>query len=418
MRRFLASLLLLSLVSAGCLQAPPEEAAAAQAAPMSAAAAVATAQPALPGANWSLATVQGTPEGGLGAFWWDVPASLWVPWSMNEEFGEDASVLTVELALVAERPEGILGWGLVTFEEEDGVLVPASGDLRIGMTTRTTMPGQAPVEALDEVSAEPTFLTLGMTWDEPEDQRLAVLLLAVTDEPMPVSFAWRVLDHDPEDDEEASETADAFVAARGGPAARIETTPGTGFAASVYSHALIGRFAPEPMMRFEAWAGDVEFSVTEAVAGLPYRLQADAKGAFDHGWALSSANHFGMSVGVVTYEYEAEARDAKLVGDGLMVEAWPAAAVGFPLASAGAFLVQEGDGGAGARLSVDSVMAPGLFVFDEAGVLEFGTTLEDLFGVPSIQVEERSPEGLQLGRWLRTPVHEAFEDALRAARKA
>lgn len=424
-----AAMLLLSGL-AGCLAATDAGGGAADSgAPVDPLAAIAAAAPHGPAAagaagasKWYVASVTASPDGGLGAFWWTLPEGAAVPWAMNDVFRTKSTVVALEVAPVVapEHRALVKAWGMLAYELEEGQLAAGGGYIDLPHRAVTRQLDAPPVEEETFVNLDPTFVHIAR--DPAQNESIAVLVFAVADEPVPFSLAWRVLDHDPEDDEEPAPDAEAFVAARSAPAARFEPRAGSGFHAQIYQHVMLGAGATGSAFEFELWIGDVKAGTTSAIRGGlgPYGVHAAPQGRLDSGWALAYADHIGFGVAASEFSIEAAARGESVAGSGHMVEAWPAIFVGSGLGIASAFVVQDGEGASSARLDVTGVRADGTFVYDGAGVLEFGSTLEALFDAPAREQRLYGTEGtieppFGARSWVHTPLTAVWTDALAAA---
>lgn len=350
---------------------------------------------------WWIATVEAGPDGGLAGFWWTIPTNALVPDGWNEVFGTDDQTLALELAPMLPDGKTVSAWGLAGFTEESDGLTPGPGLLEVtGTLTITAFDGTTLEEAI-EPRLTPRFVTTGR--DLAEGDRIGFVLIAQAEETFEFGVAFRVLDHDPsypDSEEKPIDTSAAFLAARGtAPPLALATTNGRGFAANAISLTTFG-VGPDAVT-YASRTGDVAFTTkTTGPAGGAEQFEGSTIPAFSHGWAISESTYFGYGTGGARWTATADDRGETHEGSGVAVETFglfhlpvvPPVPYAYQAGHGGVAVISEGDGDLTTALTLARASGPGLFSGIDVGQFEFGATLEELLGAPSIAGVMMRPE--------------------------
>lgn len=387
-------------------QAPPEPSSgepATTAAPAGTSAPPSFDSPVVKGArdDWYVVAVKATPEGGITAFDWYVPEGAHVPWAYNEVFDDDREIVVLETALIL--PEGSTAtldmWGLISFEEFEGALVPDGGHLAVATTMTAYTRGEI-LETMEEaVAVDPVFIEF---WSPPDaGETIPLLLVARSSEPVEVGLAFRVMDRDPddpegEDDLEPAKDAAEFLAGRGasrplGIPARAEAS---GVAMHGYEDFMFTGFTPENIYGFETVVGEPTYSWSappevRALGGVA-TFEGSIDGAFERGYAAVMADYTSYAVGVseaeALVELHGEAERAAVVAPDVM------ASLFLPVRGTYASAIGIGDGEGPSSVSIKATRAGATTWIQAVGMLsiEFGESLETLIGKPAKPLLESS----------------------------
>ena len=317
--------------------------------------------------------VAGGPDAILTAAWWTIPASAVVPWTYNDEFDVNESVVAVEGSLVLPEGAEVTRWAVFAFRVEDGELFPSAvvGSMPTSGVVRSALSAQ-PFE--EEAVVAPFLTRLAM--DVKAGERIGLVVALETPEPVEGSFVFRTLAEDPAGDEEPAEDAATFVASL--PAAAPVDLPvaavGEGFHVDGYFEFNVGLpYGWGVQMR----TGEVE--VDEVVAPvdprpLPHarRLAVAAESPTDAGWGAVDAYALA-DAGV--WRAQAQVRGQEAVSEGPLVAS--SLLVGGYAWVGG---LGDGEGPLAASMRVDGATVN----LDSLGlvVLGFAETLEALLGVP------------------------------------
>lgn len=376
---------LLLPVLAGCV-APPaataEDAPAPPIAPLAASLGGIAAE-AAPNASWWIMEVDATPEGGLAAFRWTVPAGAEVPWPGNEFLGVNETTILLEVAPIL--PNGsdprAPDWLLMGIDTEGGTADVVTSVASMPLTTRDVGPlGEAHTEG--EGVDRPTILLLGMS-DFAEGEELAFVLGARSASPEPFGLAFRVRTEAIEDLEVAETTA-AFLAQRDAPPASLAPIgAGSGLHLGLFFE--VSTFMPPFATR--AWerrggAMEVDGEVDPDLRPVAARRQQRIHSAFEteRGWSTMTAIHFGAGEQAGTFAVKVDRHGETYEVDGPLVSGafLTPGLTALPLVTT----VGEGAGGAGVALDLDLVERNTFLVLVVAQ-LSLGETLETLVGVPA-----------------------------------
>ena len=346
---------------------------------------------------WWIAIVNATPEGGLAAFQWDVPANALVPWSAVPS--SPTKVLPIEITPVfTGAPDALQSWGIVGFvAQKDGTLEPGPGYVSLPYTT--SLDGSAP-KAWPAAHGPMLTELFGVG----AATRISFVALAKTTSPMEVGIAFRVLAKDPSPKDKPAETPDAFVAVRHGPPTTPPTVAARGFGFNIFDEERYddfpAGFSHDQTFLVGTATVDEGAAAPARMVGGPWSPTLSVAGALTHGWARSSAAYFGGGEGIDRWSMTTAARGATSTGGGTMTEAGPAIFAGqnaFSFASS--YSTSDGDAKVGASLHIETASKPSLFQTASVGEGELGATLQELFGAPAAKHATTASTNLPTPGW-------------------
>jgi len=410
-RHGLLGVLLTSAILAGCLVPPPEEMETARSALLEQMDAQTISADAKPNDSWYVATFEASPEGGLGAFEWVVPAGARVPWGYNEAFDTDEQTVVLEVALVGA--EEATAWGVLFFDDDGGKLRGTGGLARFPSTS-VFYTADVEEETQDTDVGQTGFASLG--WNVEEGERLRILGF-VRGAAREVGIAFRVLDHDPHypsSKEKPVESTEDFLLQRGAtpPFALLARATGAGVEAQAYTDVLMSGLLPtDPGMGFEVVIGEPGYSWSaerRERAGMgTATFEGMVSGKLDKGFDAIDAAY--VTVG----GYESASYAAALTLHGGEAEASGSTGTlgGLPVFIPGMYSTSgvfasgagDGEGESSALLNVERTRLGGLFSFLTLGSFEFGMSLDDLFGMSPEHELGASAEGDALPLVVFTP---------------